>query len=445
MTGRRIAIVGAGFSGASVAAQLLRAPGRNEIALIERAKRFGPGLAYSANDKASLLNVRAANMSALQDEPADFVRWLAPSTQEGVGDIFAPREKYGRYIENVLNGAERGGFAKLKRISASAIACRPEGDGWSIELDHSRPVTADAIVLALGNVQSHLTGPLSDVPVSDAWDAHARRRIPRRADVLLVGSGLTAIDVTLALEAQHHQGVIYALSRRGLVPRAQTVASRAPPLNLVDFPAPLSDALHTFRREVRAMAERGEPWQWAMERIRTATPDLWARLTLAQQRRFLRHLRPWWDTHRHRAAPEVGVHVDDLVKQGRLRILAGEIVAVTPTTRGLQVMHRQRGSFVRHRLEVGAVINCTGAVFDVTTSGDPLVMQLRNDGHIRSHPTGLGFDVDRSGGLIGANGQKTAGLFTLGPPTQGAFWESTAVPEIRRRAEQLAQMLADQG
>ena len=445
MTGRRVAIVGAGFSGASVAAQLLRARGRNEVALIERGKRFGPGLAYGGQDKTFLLNVRAANMSALPDEPADFVRWLGPSTEAGAGDIFAPREKYGRYIEHALRDAERARFGKLKRVSGAAIACRPEGEGWRVELDHGKAFSVDAVVLALGNVQALPLGPLGDVPVLDAWDAPARRRISRRADVLLAGTGLTAIDVALALEAQHHQGVIYALSRRGLIPHAQTTASRAPSFHVGDFPQPLSNALKTFRREVAAMAARGEPWPWAMERIRAATPDLWMRLTLEQQSRFLRHLRPWWDTHRHRAAPEIRARVDELIKQGRLRILAGEVVAATPSTRGVHVMHRQRGSFVRHRLEVGAVINCTGAAFDVITSSDPLVMQLRNEGFARPHPTGLGFDVDRTGALIGADGRASPTLFTLGPPTQGAFWEATAVPEIRKRAEYMAQILTDHG
>jgi uncharacterized NAD(P)/FAD-binding protein YdhS len=445
MTGRRVAIVGAGFSGTSVAAQLLRASGRNEVVLIERGKHFGPGLAYGGADKTFLLNVRAANVSALQDEPGDFVRWLAPRSQQDAGDIFAPREKYGRYIEHVLKDAERKGFGKLKRINGAAIACRPEADGWRIELERGKTITADAVVLALGNVAAIPPAPISDAPVLDAWDAPARRRIPRRANVLLVGTGLTAIDVALALEAQHHQGVIYALSRRGLLSRPQTSASRAPPLGVADFPAPLSEALHTFRREVRAMAARGEPWQWAMERLRAATPDLWARLTLEQQQRFLRHLRPWWDSHRHRAAPEISARVEDLIKQGRLRILSGEIVSATPTARGVQVMHRQRGSFVRHRLEAGAIINCTGATFDVIRSSEPLIMQLRNDGYVRPHPTGLGFDVDASGALVGADGQNNPGLFTLGPPTQGAFWEATAVPEIRKRAELLARLLADQG
>lgn len=443
-TRRRVAIIGAGFSGASVAAQLLRARDRTNVVLIERASRFGPGGAYGGPDQTFLLNVRAANMSALPHVQDDFVRWLKPKSETGAGDIFASRNTYGRYVEHVLNRAGWQAFTRLKRLRAAAVACRPAGKGWRIELARGKPIEADAVVLALGNVSSPVPAVLSDVPVLSAFDAPARRRIPRRGDVLLVGAGLTAVDAVMALDAQGHKGAIYALSRRGLLPRPQAAASKLAPFAASDFPLELSDALHVFRRKVRAMADHGEPWQWAMERIRAATPELWGRLSLQQQKRFLRHLRPWWDTHRHRAAPQVAARVEELIKQGQLRVLAGDIVSATPTVRGVQIMHRQRGSFARHRLELAAIINCTGAVFDVSESDDPLVSQLRDEGVVRAHPTGLGFDVDHNGALIGANGESNVALFTLGPPTQGAFWESTAVPEIRMRAEHLSQILTSE-
>ncbi|MFT3728000.1 MAG: FAD/NAD(P)-binding protein [Terricaulis sp.] len=445
MTRRRVAIIGAGFSGASVAAQLLRARGRNQVVLIERGARFGTGLAYGVDEPTFVLNVRSANMSALPDAPDDFVRWLKPKTDIGAGDIFAPRRQYGRYVEHMLGRAERAGFGRLKRVRGDAIACRAEGDGWRVSFERAKPIDADAVVLALGNALADAPAPLSGITVLGAFDADARRRIPRRADVLLVGTGLTAVDVALALDAQGHTGTIYALSRRGLLPRTQTTASKQPHFGAAEFPAELSDALHVFRRKIAVLAERGEPWQWAFERVRLATPELWQRLSPAQQQRFLRHLRPWWDTHRHRAAPQVGARIDELIKQGRLRVLAGEIVNATPLARGVQIMHRQRGSFVRHRMEAGVVINCAGAAFDIARSADPLVMQLRAEGLVRAHPTGLGFDVDSDGALIGAGGQAHPSLFTLGPPTQGAFWESTAVPEIRMRAQRLSQMLTGEG
>jgi uncharacterized NAD(P)/FAD-binding protein YdhS len=211
----------------------------------------------------------------------------------------------------------------------------------------------------------------------------------------------------------------------------------------VDLPEALSDAVGAFRREVKEITKRGEPWQHAVDRLRARTPELWRRLSLEQQARFLRHLRPWWDVHRHRAAPQIAKRVADLQQAGRLKVLAGEIVSAAPNGGGrIQVQHRQRGSLVRHRLEVAGVVNCTGAALDPWLAKEQLTRQLLDEVVARAHANTLGFDVDAEGRVLNASGAPHANLFALGPLTQGAFWECTAVPEIRVRAGVIAMMLA---
>jgi uncharacterized NAD(P)/FAD-binding protein YdhS len=182
--------------------------------------------------------------------------------------------------------------------------------------------------------------------------------------------------------------------------------------------------------------------QHAIDRLRTRTPELWRRLTPAQQQRFLRHLRPWWDVHRHRAAPEIAARVDALQQAGRLQVLAGEILNATPAARGASIDYRPRGGHHRRRLDVVGVVNCTGAARNPAGAPDALVRQLLGDGLARPHASGLGFDVDPDGRVLDAQGGPLANVFALGPITQGAFWECTAVPEIRVRAAALAMMLA---
>jgi len=444
MTPRRVVIIGAGFSGATLAGQILaqQSAHRCEITLIEQAKRFGPGLAYGAKEKRTLLNVRASNMSALAQAPDDFVRWLKLDGAQDPAEVFAPRHRYGAYLETVLKRAQRRARGhRLRCVRGEALACQPSQQGWRVELREGKPLEADAVVLALGNAPLSPPAALAGVAVASAFDLTALARIPGDADVLLVGAGLTMVDVALALSTGKTQGTIYALSRRGLTPRQQVAPSQAPPLRVGDLPAPLSQALHAFREEIAAMAARGEPWQWGMERLRAITPALWRRLTLEQQQRFLRHLRVWWDVHRHRLPSQPSNAIKALLKSGRLRLLAGEIVAAETRPRGVQIFHRQRGSYVRHRLEVAAVVNCTGAALDVGASQAPLLAQMREAGLVRPHPTGLGFDVAENGALIDRRGAPANTLFSLGPPTQGAFWECIAVPEIRAQAQNLAKLL----
>jgi uncharacterized NAD(P)/FAD-binding protein YdhS len=444
MMRRRIAIVGAGFSGVVLAAQLLARPSRRgcDVVLIDRSGLFGPGLAYRQQDKVALLNACAADMSALADAPNDFVQWLRLDPPGDGRETFAPRWRYGDYLSEVLRRAQqRRRKHRLQRIAAEAIACRPCEQRWRVEFSNREAVDADAVVLALGNIAAAVPPVLANVPVVNAWEQAALKRIPKGGDILLLGAGLTMLDAAVALAASKTQGVIYASSRRGLAPRPQTSIAMGEVFAPEEFAGPLSEALHAFRRHVRMMAERGEPWQRAMDALRPASPTLWARLTVEQQRRFLRHLRPWWDVHRHRAPPQTHLMAENLVKSGRLRLLAGEVVAAAPGARGIEIMHRQRGSYVRHRMELAAVVNCTGAALDVAASADPLIAQLRDEGLARPHPTGLGFDVSADGRLIDRDGRCTQGLLTLGPPAHGAFWENIAVPEIRNWAQLLAESL----
>jgi len=440
MTRRRVAIIGAGFSGVALAAQLMRrGRGGPDVVLIERGCRFGPGLAYSTENPAHLLNVRASNMSARADAPEDFAKWVA-RRGVGAGD-FAPRKLYGEYVAALAKRTHGGLFGpSLKRVRGDVVACRREGGGWVLQLASGKSIAADAVVLAVGHRAPSAPASLdaAGVAILDPWDA---KRLPARGDVLLVGTGLTMIDVALSLAARR-KGLIYALSRRGLTPRAHLDPPRVSTRGSIELPTELSDAVFAFRREVERMAEQGEPWQCAVDRLRAETPALWRRLSVAQQRRFLRHLRPWWDVHRHRAAPDVAKRVAALQAEGRLRVLAGEIMSVEPHDgHGILLHHRQRGSLARHRLEVAAVVNCTGGNLDYARVDDPLIVQMREEGLVRPNANGLGLDVDEAGRVLDVQGTAQADLFTIGAPTQGAFWESTAVPELRVRAAEIAALL----
>lgn len=445
MTRRRVAIIGGGFSGAVLAAHLARrgrmAP---DIVLIEKGRRFGPGLAYGTQDPAHLLNVRAANLSAFPDQQDHFVRWLGGRD----GDVrtrFAQRMKYGAYIEHVLRRARSWRGPKLERVKAAAIACAQAGEGWTVTLDNGRSIEADAVVLALGHAPPSPPGffKSADVPMIAPWDGEALRRM-RHGDVLLLGTGLTSVDVALTFARTRRKGVIYALSRRGQLPRAHLQSAAPPAPQATDLPLSLSEALFTLRKEAEAAAARGEPWQHVIDRLRARTPELWQRLPTAAQQRFLRHMRPWWDAHRHRMAPEIAAQIGKLQREGRLRVLAGEIVSAERDGSAIHVHHRQRGSMARHHFEVVGVVNCTGASMDLSSSADPLIRQLFDDGLVRSHASGLGLDVDAEGRAVANSGAAHASLYALGPITQGVFWESTAVPEIRVRAAAIAAMLAPQ-
>lgn len=429
---RRIVVVGAGFSGVAVTAQLLRHSGAY-VTLIERDRRFGLGLAYGAAAAGGhLLNTPAARMSALDDAPADFADWLSAHGW-GDGASFATRARYGAYLEHTLKlAAGAWPHRALTRVRGAVVACRREADGWRLTLQSGRTIAADAVVLALGHPPSAIPALFAAEDLISPWDRRALKRLPKGRNVLLLGTGLTMADVALDLAHASRKGVIYALSRRGRIPHAHAPSGEP---QAEDLPLELSGALHQFRKRA------GDDWRGALNALRPITPALWARLGPARQARFLRHLRPWWDSHRHRAPAESAARLARLIEAGRVRVLAGDVVGVERLHGGWRVQHRQRGSHVRHRIEVSGMVNCIGPGHDISGWDDPLIQQLLGEGLARAPENKLGLDVDAENLLRDGSGVSQAGLYLIGPLALGAFWETTAAPELKSRAASIARAI----
>ena len=128
--------------------------------------------------------------------------------------------------------------------------------------------------------------------------------------MLLIGTGLTLIDVALMLEARGFAGRIVALSRRGLLPRRHETAREWGKIG--------KGVATGAAGEVRQVRERAEAvgWRNAVDELRPFTQPMWANASEAERARFLRHLRPWWDVPRHPLAPEVAHRVAALQARG---------------------------------------------------------------------------------------------------------------------------------
>lgn len=438
MPGRlsRIAIVGAGFSGSLFAINLVRHHGPDAL-LIERGDAFGRGVAYSTGNANHLLNVRAANMSALPDAPADFADWLATRDPHAGPAAFVPRAAYGAYLADLLAATASDAAGRLVKRRGEVVAIRPDSYGLTLEFADGLSERADAAVLATGNLPPHPPpgidpAILGDRYFGDPWGPGVTRGLAGGDTVLLLGTGLTMIDVALALDGAGFRGRVVAMSRRGLLPRAHgastpgTLAER-PPREL----APLVQAV---RRRAAAIG-----WRGAVDELRPHTQEIWRRASDTDRARFLRHLRPWWDVHRHRLAPDVAARIGSMRAAGRLEIVAGRPLASQPES----VDWQPRGSGAVERLPVARVVNCTGPAGDAVRSSDPLLRQLLGDGLARPDAFDLGLDVDADSRLVDAEGRPQPRLFALGPVTRGAHWEITAVPDIRAQVWHVARRLSN--
>jgi uncharacterized NAD(P)/FAD-binding protein YdhS len=449
-----VAIVGAGASGALTALHLLADPAGPRVFLVERRAGFGPGAAYSTGNPDHLLNVRAANMSAFPDDPGHFLDWMARSGPGPVGPTdFVPRRVYGTYLRALLRDAASGPGAagRLMLVNDEAVGLTIGGGRPRLCLAMGREVRIDALVLATGNPTPD--APPVDSPavlggphyVADPWAPGALDRIRADEPILLLGTGLTMVDVVLSLEKAGHYGPRTALSRRGLLPQRHGPPPAVPRGPLPELPGELSQALRLVRRLSEeaedAFGRRGD-WRQVMDALRPLTRAYWQELDGEGKRRFLRHLRPWWDIHRHRLAPVVADRILSLTERGKLVVAAGRLRSLVAEAGGAQpwiAVHWQpRGGGAPRCLRVRHVINCTGPGRDLKRDASPLIRDLFAHGIAQAGPLGLGLDVDGAGRLIAADG--VAGRFyAVGPPTRGAFWEMTAIPDIRVQASEVAQ------
>lgn len=437
-------MIGGGASGTLVAAHLLGRDGPGcTVALVEPRPGVAEGAAYSTRRPEHLLNVRAAGMSAFDDAPGDFVRFLgtlpahAGDDPAALGLRFMPRMLYARYLAAVLEASP--GHARLHRVHGAAQDVVRAGDGFEVRLASGERLQARAVVLAVGNRAARL--PLSGtapVPAVDAWDYPAVAAIAPEADVCILGAGLSMVDVVLTLQANGHRGRIATLSRRGLVPLPHA-APAAPPE--VDLSGLLAAGLAARVRAVRRLAAHetaaGRPWQGVLDALRPHVQALWTSLDVDAQRRFLRHVVRYWDVHRHRIPAEVAARLDAAVAAGRLEHLAGHAVTVDATGGRLELAWRPRGSDRLARLGADVLVNALGMDRRID-AGDGLLPALHARGLLSRGPHGIGAATRDDGVPLDAHGAPVPGLWTLGSLRVGDLWESIAMPELRGQARAVA-------
>lgn len=444
--------MGAGFSGSAVAIQLLgQLHSAASVILIDSAATSG-GVAYRTSHQTHLLNVPAGNMSALPQDPDSFVEYCRRSLQDVEGGTFVPRALYARYLTYLLGDASErntcGGT--LTRLTARVVGMDLSGATGVLTLANGERIQVDHVVLATGhlvpNTPSQALQVLSHVHyVSDPWTGNLDKLAQRSRDVLLVGSGLTSLDVVRQLRACGHRGTIFMVSRRGLMPNAHRDAL---PLRqhheeflgslLVSTPS-VSEYLRLVRRYIGKGRVEGWDWRDVIAALRPITPQLWQRLNREEKLRFRRHLQVFWDVHRHRIAPCVSDELQHLRGLGIIKPVAGAIVKVLRDGDGVRVFIRLRGDRGEFQCHVARVINCTGPGTDVARAGDVLVEQLVSEGVLQDVLNGMGIRVD--GMYRVASGLDQVSY--IGPLLRAEYWEATAVPELRQHAFNVANIIFD--
>ena len=453
---RTIAIVGSGYSGTATALQLLRqARGRPlRIVLVERGPDFARGLAYARSAYPYLLNVPASRMSATESEPGDFLRYAQRRRASVTADDFLPRVWYGDYLQELLVAAAAGAgdAARLEERRGEVVDLTVTGEASSAILTFAdgQRLAADDVVLALGTPSPSLPAGVRCTAAgpalrSDPWAPAPS--VAGRGPLLVIGTGLTMIDVVCAAVDREPGVVIHALSRHGLLPPSQT-AFRPDALHddgglLATAAGSTAKLVAAVRRLAREAERRGGDWREAVTHVRRQAPRLWSSLSDSERGRFLRHVRTYWDIHRHRVPAPVLERLDALRTGGQLLVHAGRLLSLEPVAGGVRAVWRSRGTGQLRTLEATAVVNCTGPDYNVTRSPDRLWRALLNRGLAVPDEQALGIRTGAFGALIGRDGSTSRHVYYVGPLLRADHWEATAVGELRVHAERLASVLLD--
>ncbi len=447
------------MSGTLAAAELLaRARTSLHVTVVERSGTIGAGVAYGTSCPDHFLNVRAAGMSAVGGDPDHLLSWLRGPGLEAAKrwgavaapEAFLPRGLYAEYARARLRTAAEDAAAgvRLDVAVAEALTVEPgAAEAHRVVLSEGPDLAADHVILALGNpaprnpTDHYFPLYQSRRYVRDPWSEQAWSGLSPEAAVLIVGTNLTMIDLVVALARRGHRGAIHAVSRHGLLPREHGM-----PAPQAAGPAPSGPVKHHSVRELLralrlASGEDGGAWRAAIDAIRPRAQEIWMGFSEGERKRFLRHARPYWEVHRHRAVPANLRDAERLFAAEQLRIHAGRLDRFAETEAALTAWVRPRGEERLRELRVDRVLNATGPEGDYRAAGIPVVERLFQDGMARPGPLGLGLDATREGALLGAGGRPSSFLSTLGPPLRGVLWETTAVPEIREQARRLAERI----
>jgi len=452
-----VALIGGGYSGSIAAAHLVRKATQSNtplhLVIIDRQASLSEGVAYRTADTRHLLNVPISRMSAWPDQPNDLLVW-ASHREATLGPYsFLPRRTYGEYLRStLLDTLQQAGplvSVEIRQTEADAVK-RSGARRWQIHCDPSPVIDADAVLLATGHqppadpLKKHWQGAKTRY-IENPWPLPTLDIIRSDESVCVLGTGLTAIDMLQSLGSSTRLAPVLALSRRGLIPATHAPQQLAP----ID-PSPwLMPLLHLgplttrsltrhIRVAARAAESAGHDWRQALDGLRPHLSTRWQALSTPERRRFLRHVRAFWDVKRHRLAPKLGEEVVKTMQSGLLRVVSGRVISAHGEAKGVTLTIRRRGQRTDERMRFDWVINCTGPTAGTGLSAS--VTSLIQAGYLEEDPCGIGV-LSAPDGMALANGSTSSDLAVIGPLRKADLWESIAVPELRVQARQTADAL----
>lgn len=449
----KVIIIGGGLSGVLAAMQLAQFPDGPDVLLIEKnPELLGRGVAYQYDFTHQPLNVVAGGMSLFPDRPMDFVEWLEANhfkynhlIEKVSPQEFIPRKIFGDYILENLERIQHEAADRLQIRIDEAVSIMDFGSRKTVVLASGNELHADHVILALGNFPpADLFLP--DNPVQNdlryyasPWSDKVYSHITGDENILLVGSGLTAVDIVLGLILRKFNGKATMVSRRGRFPLPHDLSHPALQILEPEIQHPRKMLLW-----VRELIRKNPdiPWPSVMDGLRPFTKKIWLAWTLDEKSYFLRKIRPYWEIARHRIPEKSSALLNEMINAGKLELKKGYIVEAIATDSGIEIVYRSECNDIRQTFH--KVINCTGPESNYRKVRFPIISDLIGQGKVKTDELGLGIKCTPEGRIINQRDDIEQGIWCIGPMRKSVLWETTALRELREQASELALLIAGQ-
>lgn len=424
----RIAIVGRGFTGLMTAIALLKAfQGPFHLVLYDPYPKIDGGEA-AGRSTSTLLNSRVRDLSIDPSAREDFRRWLetddvwrerASAPAGNVDHAFVPGEVFSAYVYQRFSEALRERtdvMVQVRADSVTAIGRHPEG-GFSV-LSGDGQTRFDVVFLATG------------YGLRDGGDCAPTQGNVEEA--LVIGGGVHAVDRALRLLAAGEASHVTLISASGFLPQPHTSSAVGAVTSDRPFPHTLRGAFRYLREAANRAAAEGSGWQGIMNDFRQRARALWQGLTPDERRRFKRHVKPIYDSHRNRLPPGQYERLHRAIARGAITVRKGKVERIATNgvllsaAKGLQVLPADR------------TIDCRIRPTDLDS---PLFRALIAGNLVQRDELDLGIFVDRAGRVI-VEPEIFEGLFAMGPLGLGSLPDIDLVPEIVVQAYAAAEALA---
>ena len=445
-----IAIIGGGLSGTLLAYYLLEEDNLPmTILLFEKDyQQLGRGIAYRSTNEGQLLNVPAFKMNVHGQPDGSFYNWLCTKVEgtKPAPTDFVERTWFGTYLKDLFDkkiASARN--VTLRVITGEVVDIVKDEDSLRLFTEGNHEYRASYAVLANGILppadpfKVHTDVKLSGLYQANPWSFRYVQQLKENDHVTLIGTGLTMLDHAVSLLKSSKNIRVAALSRRGFLPLPHA------PYQQYDFPdytvKPHED-INTLYRSIRDYYEKhkslGLEWRCLIDKIRLQVRELWQALNSDSKKRFIRHLKPYWEIHRHRAPQQVLQIITNAMEAGRFDLLRGrvkQVEIVDASTLQITLGSKEKTSSV----ETNYLLNSSGLQNNIRLTADHLLRSLMKRGHMHPDVNGLGIEVDEQGALSCIHDKKN--IFSLGALRRSAELECTAAKEIGEQAFKLSRHL----